>query len=305
MKISTISVYTALIITVVAEKTTVLDDSIYKTDSLLYTAKNYITDIHSSIVNTDLVFIVERKPDGIYNGLYTLRTAENNNTLISTKVLDNGKCTTSDNKTVFFGASDGIYTYNFKTNNAVKYGNITADVKAIQKHTSKDIIYVIANNQLKKITEKGTKEEKVESVNDVQEIVLDKENNVYLYEELDSNAKLFEDKYSKPKVIVGDKVIEFKGLPGNYNQMKLTRSVGFSEGALLVLDNRIYKFFANGSSVATEYIFENAPTAYYLDLGIIQLFGHGQKLYQFNLIGSLLQGFSSAIANFYSSIFNN
>lgn len=298
-----ISSIAALLISVATAS--VLDNGIYNEESLLYTAKYDIVDIHSSSVDTDYVFIVERTlPDGDFKGLYTLKTADTDNTLISTKILDNGRCTASDSSTVYFGASDGIYTFNFIAKKAEKYGNITVDVKAIQKHAYKDIIYVIANNQLNKITDKGTIMKKVESVNDVQEIVLDRDNNVYLFEKRDVNAKKFEEKYGKPKVIVKDQVIDIIGLPDKYNQIKLIRSFASTEGVLLLLDNRIYRMFSNGTSVSTDYTFDNAPSAYYLDLGIIQLYGHNRKLYQFNILGLVLQGLSSAIGDFYNSIFN-
>lgn len=288
------------IFVIIVKSATVLDESIYKADSLLYTAKHDIVDIYSSSVNTDILFIVE-KLNGTFKGLYALETAEKDDSLISTKVLDNGKCTTSDNVTVYFGASDGIYTYNFAEKKAEKYGNITADIKAIQKDSNTDVIYIISDDQLSRVTEKGTKMKKVESVSDVQDFVLDKDNNVYLYEKRDSRTKNFEDKYSKPKVIVRDKVIDVKGLPDNYSQFKLTRSYASSAGVLFVLDNKIYRIFPNGTSLDTEYIFENAPTAYYIDLGIIQLFSRGRKLYQFNIIELVLTGVTSAIGSFYSS----
>lgn len=285
----------------------ILDADVYKAESLLYTARNDIVDIHSSKVNTDILFIVERiLPDGDFKGLYALKTADHDYSLISTKVLDNGKCTDSDNSVVYIGASNGIYTYNFNKKKAEMYGNITADVKAIQKHANKDVIYAIANDQLNKITEKGTVMKKIESVNDVQEIVLDEDNNLYLYEKRDANAKNFKDNmYSKPKVIVNDNVIDVKGLPDNYSQMKLFKSFGFTEGVILLLDNRFYRMFSNGTSARTEYTFENAPTACYLNLGIIQLYSYDRKLYQFNIIGLVLQGLNSAIGDFYKSIFGN
>lgn len=99
----------------------------------------------SSEVDSDVIlFFVEAdvQTDGNkdYRGLYVLRDGK------AKMILENGRdaaASGDDSKLVFLAADDGIYVYNYTTNSAEKYGNVTDSIIEIEKEKEGDVLYIL------------------------------------------------------------------------------------------------------------------------------------------------------------------
>ncbi|XP_068624411.1 uncharacterized protein [Battus philenor] len=238
------------------------------------------------------VFFVEADKDAkgkrIDRGLYVLKGGK------ATKILDNGRdaAASSDNsKEVFFGAQDGIYTYNQKDNTAVKYGSVTDSIIGIAKENITDAIYILTeDNIVYKVTESGEKKEKVENVDGALEIVLDYSDNLYYYGA---------DK--QPYVLTADGVQKINGLPEHPKSVRLVKPpFVIEEGVPFISDNEVYFIYPNGTSEVTGFDFKpNAkPTAYGIEATLIQYYGYNKKIYEYNILAILLNEAIDELKNF-------
>lgn len=91
-----------------------------------------------------ILFFVEAdiQADGSkdYKGLYVLRDGK------AKLLLENGRdaaASGDDSKLVFLAADDGIYVYNYTTNAAEKYGNVTDNIIEIEKGKDGDVLYIL------------------------------------------------------------------------------------------------------------------------------------------------------------------
>lgn len=175
-----------------------IDEDFYPKELLKYEAKHEIVNLlfpinsinfnesdsseSNSIESEDeaVIFFVEADitDDGkrIDQGLYVLKGNK------ATKLLDHGRdaaASIDNDKSVFFGAKDGIYKY--EDDKTEKYGSITDSIIQIAKE-KEDVLYILTeDHELYKVTEAGNKKEKVEDVDKPQEFVIDNSGNIYFY----------------------------------------------------------------------------------------------------------------------------
>ncbi|XP_075987743.1 uncharacterized protein LOC142984196 isoform X2 [Anticarsia gemmatalis] len=203
-----------------------------------------------------------------------------NNTV--TKLLDHGRdaaAANDDTKTAYFAAQDGIYSYNDKTNTAEKYGTITDSIISIAKVNGSDIIYILTEDHvLYKVTEEGTKKEKINDVVDAQQIVLDYENNLYYYS---SDKRVF--------VLTSEGVFRIQGLPFNGSYLAIIKPPFIIESGIpVIIDSQTFIAYSNGTSELGEFVLESKPTAYAMEATLIQYYGYNKKIYEYNLLALLL-----------------
>jgi len=208
------------------------------------------------------------------------------------KILETGTdaaAANDDTKTAYFGATDGLYVYNDKENTAEKYGSVTDSIISIAKANGSDIIYILTDKkELYKVTEQGTKKEKIDDVVGAQQIVLDYSNNLYYY-----NAE------KQPFVINENGVKKIEGLPANPTSLNLLKPpFVIEEGVPIVIDNKSYLIYVNGSSELTDFEFVVQPTAYAMEATLIQYYAYNKNIYEYNLLTIILGGLLEELKSF-------
>ncbi|GBP55094.1 hypothetical protein EVAR_46391_1 [Eumeta japonica] len=235
-------------------------------------------------------------PNGekIDKGLYILQNK------VATKLLDNGRDTSAelgDSKVVYFGASDGIYKYNYAEKKAEKYGTITDSVLQLAKVNGSDAIYILTDDkQLYKVTEAGTKKTRIDGVTDPKEIVIDYSNNLFC---IGAN--------NKPYVVTADEVREITGFSSDSTYAKLIRPPFlFEDGLPFVSGDKVYMIYSNETSETTDFTLQVKPSAYAMEAALIQYYGYNKKIYEYNILaiimGSMLDEMKSYLQNFASDI---
>ncbi|XP_045457357.1 uncharacterized protein LOC123667512 [Melitaea cinxia] len=242
---------------------------------------------HSNESDSDdiIIFFVEADidSDGKYvdQGLYVLKKGK------ATKILNHGRdaAASSDNSTeVFFGAADGIYTYNKEKNTAEKYGTIDDSIIGIAKESTGDVIYILTeNHEVYKVSNKGTKKEKLDDVVNAKQIVLDPSNNLYFYSD---------DK--KPYTRTHEGVKKIEGLPDNLSSQSSVTLIKppfmIENGVGFVIENNVYIIYANGTSEEAGFEFKSKakPSAYAPEAALIQYYALNKKIYEFNVLTMLM-----------------
>lgn len=223
---------------------------------------------------TSFVVLADKDDQGgkVYKGVYLLTNGQ------ATKILDNGKdaaAANDDTKLVYFAASDGIYVYNDEKKSADKYGSLTDDFIGIAKVNGSDTIYVLsADHVVYKVTEEGTKKEKIDQIVDAQQIILDYENNLYYYT---SDKTVY--------VYVNGEVKKISGLPEHASYVEiLNPAFVFENGAPVIVDNKSYLVYENGTSELGEFEFRVKPTAYSMEATLIQYYAYNKKVYEYNIL---------------------
>ncbi|CAK1584267.1 unnamed protein product [Parnassius mnemosyne] len=224
-----------------------------------------------------ILFFVEADVDAAGNrmdkGLYVYKNGK------ATKLLENGRdaaASSDDSTDVFFGAKDGIYIYDNKTNTAVKYGSVTDDIIAIAKENGTDVIYYLnKDHELYKVTDNGQKNVKIEDVVGAQEIVLDTANNLYFYTE------------DKQAYVVNDNSVKkITGLPENPKYVKLIKPPVLEDGVVFLSDNAFYVIYSNGTSELSDFRIASKakPSAYGMEATFVQFYAFHKKIYKYNLL---------------------
>lgn len=241
-----------------------------------------------------LLFFVEadidENGDRVYKGLYSLKDGK------AKKVLENGRdiaASADDSKLVFFGASDGIYVYNSEDDSAVKYGSVEDDIVGIAKEKTGEVIYILTNDHIVyKVSENGTKKEKLEDVVNAKQIVLDFSDNLYF---------LSDDKV--PHVRNAEGVKQIEGLPENSSYLQLVRPPFIlDDGVLFVADKSVYIIYANGTSENSGFEIKSdaRPSAYAPDGALIQFYAHDKKIYEYNVLKLILGEVLQELKEFFS-----
>lgn len=204
---------------------------------------------------------------------------------VVTKLLDNGReasAANDDTKTAYFAASDGIYVYNDKENKAEKYGTLNDDIIGIAKVNGSDVIYILTNDHfIYKVTEEGTKKERVHGIEDAQQIVLDYENNLYYYT---SDKKVY--------VHLPEGCKRIEGLPEQASYVHLLKPPFIIEdGIPIVFDYKTYIGYVNGSSEESDFELQARPTAYSIEATLINYYAYNKKIYEYNVLVLLMSEF--------------
>lgn len=247
----------------------------------------------SEEVDVTIFFVeadVDDKGDRVYKGLYSLKNGN------VKKVLENGRdaaASEDSSKSVFFGASDGIYVYNKNEDSAVKYGSVDDSIIGIAKEKSGDVIYILTDDHIVyKVSDNGNKKEKLEEVINAKQIVLDFSNNLYF---------LSDDKVPHVRSAEGIKKIE--GLPENPSYVELVRPpIILENGVLFISDEDIYLIYANGTSERSGLQIKSdaRPSAYAPDAAFMQYYAHDKKIYEYNILALVLGSSLDALNDFLS-----
>ncbi|CAH1642543.1 unnamed protein product [Spodoptera littoralis] len=231
-----------------------------------------------SDATTTFVVLADKDDQGkkVYKGLYLLTSGE------ATKILENGKdaaAANDDTKLVYFAASDGIYVYNAEKKSADKYGSVSDDLIGIAKVNGSDAIYVLsADHFVYKVTENGNKKVKVDPIVDAQQIILDYQNNLFYYT---SDKSVY--------VYVNGEVKKIGGLPEHASYVEiLNPAFVFENGAPVIVDNKSYLIYENGTSEAGDFEFQVKPTAYSMEATLIQYYAYNKKVYEYNVLAIIL-----------------
>lgn len=209
-----------------------------------------------------------------------------------TKLLENGREATAaneDTKTAYFGAKEGLYSYNVKENKAEKYGTITDSIISLAKVNGSDIIYMLTEDHvLYKVTEEGTKKEVVDGVVNAQKVVLDYENNLYYYT---SDKDVYVLTASGPK--------KFEGLPAKASYVAILRPpFVIEDGIPVVIDRNTYVVYANGTVEDGDFILQARPSAYAMEATLIHYYAYNKKIYEYNILTLLLGGLVEELQTF-------
>ncbi|KOB77634.1 Uncharacterized protein OBRU01_03138 [Operophtera brumata] len=235
-------------------------------------------EIDTEDEDSKIIFFVEADiTNGVeYKGLSVFKKNK------TTKILPTGTSAAADSddsKTAYFGATDGLYKYNEKENTAEKYGPITDSIIDIAKVNSSDIIYILTDkNELFKVTEDGTKKDKIADVVGAKQIILDYSSNLYYY---DGDKKVY--------VVSADGVKKIEGLPSDPTYINLLNPAFVIEDAIpIVLDNNAYIIYANGSSKLSDVEFTVKPSAYSMEATLIQYYAYNKSIYEYNILSIVL-----------------
>ncbi|XP_047037907.1 uncharacterized protein LOC124643097 [Helicoverpa zea] len=244
----------------------------------------------SSSDSDALVFFVQadKNENGglVDQGLFVLKNGQ------ATKLLDHGRdaaAANDDTKTAYFAANDGIYAYNAKDNKAEKYGTVTDDLISIAKVNGSDILYILTADQVVyKVTEEGTKKEKLNQIVNAKELILDYQNNLYYYT---NDNKVY--------VLVGDEVKQISGLPENASSVNIINPPFVIEnGVPVIVDNKAYVAYENGTSELAGFDFQIKPTAYAMEATLIQFYAYEKKVYEYNVLTILFSELLSELKSY-------
>ncbi|XP_045781266.1 uncharacterized protein LOC123878196 isoform X2 [Maniola jurtina] len=245
------------------------------------------------IVSKFLVFFVEAdvQPDGsrVDQGLYVLKDGK------AKKILDNGRdaaaAAADDSKKVFFGAKDGLYKYNLETNSADKYGPITDSIIAMDMERLSEVIYILTEDRdVYKVTYNGERKEKLDDVVKPKQFVVDFGENLYFFSD---------DKVPYVRTVDGVKKIE--GLPVATGTVTLFKPPFFLDnGAPVIINNKVYLMYSNGSSEATDFEFQPKaiPTALAPEATLVQYYAYDKKIYEYNILALIISSLVEEITDF-------
>ncbi|XP_069363282.1 uncharacterized protein [Maniola hyperantus] len=255
--------------------------------------ENDSSSSESNEVDSDfIIFFVEAdvQPDGsrVDQGLYVLKEGK------AKKILDYGRdaaASGDDSKKAFFGAKDGLYVYNRKTNSADKYGPITDSIIAIDMEKLGEVIYILTEDlEVYKVTDNGEKKENLEDVVKAKQIVVDFENNLYFF----SDDKV-------PYVRTADDVKKIEGLPEATGTVTLFKPPFFlDEGAPVIINNKVYLMYPNGTSEDTDFEFEHKaiPTALAPEATLVQYYAYDKKIYEYNVLALIISSLVEEITDY-------
>ncbi|XP_045507755.1 uncharacterized protein LOC123703708 [Colias croceus] len=212
-----------------------------------------------------------------YHGLYALKNG------VARRILENGRdasASVDDQKTVFLAASDGVYLFDGEDRSVQQYGSITDSVIGIAKESEGEVLYILTeDNSVYKVTDNGNKKEKVEDIENAQQIKLDNEGNLFFYTP---------DK--KVHVRTSEGVKQIDSLPENPSSIVLVNCpVVLEEGLTVLVDRDLYIVYKNGTSefYGLEFAPDFMPTAFGPEATLFQYHAYDKKIYEFNVVALL------------------
>lgn len=191
-----------------------------------------------------------------------------------------------DDVLIYITSSDGIYTYNLRSQDIVKFGNIAEDFKAIDKVSQRDEIYVLgADNKIYRITAKGTVKTKVEGIEYAKDFVLDFLGAIYF---------LGED--NKPRVLYKGSTtpVNVTGLNFEIKKPILARPIWTSEDSYdtatevhetpFIIDGVAYLLRNNSAVADTCDARVGGLTAFSAEYGFVHFYGENGHIYMHSLL---------------------
>ncbi|KAL0810309.1 hypothetical protein ABMA28_010468 [Loxostege sticticalis] len=296
---NTFVTFTALLLVGLASTAPVNDDILHIDNELfpelfvIYTGENDITNLVVPVNSLNF----EDEPDdeeafaSATAGIYIFFVEENKGLFVlqnktATKLLENGNdisAASDDNKAVFFGASDGIYTFNAEKKTAEKYGTLTDNIINIAVANATNEIFILtADHIVYKVTEDGTNKEEVTEVEDAQQIVLDSSNNLYFVNSKKQvHVRLYEDGTVK----------KIKDLPAHPSSVKLLRPpIVIDDSVPVISGKKAFLAYSNGTAEFAEIILDTKPTAYSVEPSLLVYAAHDKKIYECNILNIVVLG---------------
>lgn len=202
--------------------------------------------------------------------------------LAAYEVLDGGRDTTADysfDRTVYFGAKDGLYKYVPASLSAKKYGPFNDNIIQLQKVNGSDAFYVLTkDNKLYIIENNGTARSNVPAVACATEFVLDTSNNVYFVSCNDHVINILK---------VGD--IRAVTVTEEFNDVKLLRAAFMMDRCVpLFLDGILHLLHVNGTLEKKDFQINDRPSALSVDAALYIVAAYNGNIYEFNVMDALL-----------------
>ncbi|XP_026744257.1 uncharacterized protein LOC113505653 [Trichoplusia ni] len=228
------------------------------------------------------------KGERIDQGLYVLINGN------ATKLLDHGRdaaAANDDTKTAYFAAKDGIYSYNAATKKAEKYGTVTDSLIGIAKVNGSDTLYVLTEDRvLYKVTEEGTKKEKIDSVVNAKQIVLDFDSNLFYST---TNNEVY--------ILLADGVKKVEGLPSNPAYLSVIKPPFiFENGVPVIANDETYTVYANGTSEVVDIVVQAKPTAAAIEGTLIHYLAYKKNIYEYNILEIVMSEAVNEVKQFLS-----
>ncbi|CAH2098616.1 unnamed protein product [Euphydryas editha] len=213
--------------------------------------------------------------------------------LAAYEILEGGRDSTSDyssDRSVYFGAKDGVYKYDAESLSAKKFGPFRDDIIQIQKANGSDIIYYLTSNKkLFKLENNGTVRTRVSAVTCAQEFVLDTSNNIY-FTSCDDGL---------PRIVKsdGNLVTYTASVTDDIKEVQLLRPAFIMENCVPIFgDGNLYMLYVNGTNEKKDFFIKDRPSAYSIDAALYIVAALNGKIYEFNIMEVMLKslfGFAS------------
>lgn len=183
------------------------------------------------------------------------------------------------NSTIYFAGKDGIYTYDWKSMSAVKYGSINDELLAIEKVVGEDKLYILtADHKIYAVHGNGTIKNEVKGIKYAKDFILDLLGAIYFYEE-----------DNKPQVLKQGEIVPHKfDFEFEINSALFARpSLNYDFNGIVFLANGVQYFLVNCSSIE---VVPNTGriegiTAYNADIFFYQFIANDGRIYEHYLLG--------------------
>ncbi|XP_068624329.1 uncharacterized protein [Battus philenor] len=219
--------------------------------------------------------------------------------LAAYEVLEGGRDTTADyssDKTIYFGAKDGIYVYEAGTLSAKKYGPFTDDISQLQKANNSDTIFILnSERKIYKIEKNGTVKTLVQSILCALEFVLDTSNNIYYIacDDRMPHVARHDGSYISYVTTVGEE----------FREIKLLRPAFIMDKCVpLFADGGLYILYANGTTDKKDFYIRERPSAYSIDATLYLVAAVNGKIYEFNVMEVLLKSMFGVVSHWPSDV---
>ncbi|KAI8433113.1 hypothetical protein MSG28_005510 [Choristoneura fumiferana] len=198
-----------------------------------------------------------------------------------------------DSVLIYMTASDGIYTYNPKSQDIDKFGNITEDFKAIDKVSNQDEIYALgADNKIYNITAKGTVKTKVDGIEYAKDFVLDFQGAIYFLGEDNKPQVLY--KGSATPVKVTGLNFEVKkpilARPLWMPEMMSSDDTSEDHAVPFIIDGVAYLLMNNSAVVNPCDAKVGGLTAFSAEYGFVHFYGEKGHIYMHSVLASTPSG---------------
>lgn len=201
------------------------------------------------------------------------------------EVLEGGRDTTTDysqDRTIYFGAKDGIYKYDHRSLSAKKYDVFSNDIIQIQKAKGLDRIYILTKTgQLLFIENNGTKSSKVSHVVCAKQFVLDTSNNLYYVQCGDQMIHIINSD--------GDKLNITASVMEEFEEVMLLRPAFIMDQCIPFLgDGVLHILYANGVYEKRDFKMPMSSIVS-VDAAVYITAAFEGKIYEFNVMEVLLE----------------
>ncbi|XP_026744268.1 uncharacterized protein LOC113505665 [Trichoplusia ni] len=202
------------------------------------------------------------------------------------EILEGGRDSTADysfDKSIYFGARDGLYKYHPDSLSAKKFGPFRDDIIQLQKANGSDVIYILnAEHKLYKVEKNGTVKTRLQNVGCALEFVLDTSNNIYYVSCGDRMPHIV--KSNGNVLSLTASVIE------DFRDIKLLRPAFIMENCIPFFgDGILYILYSNGTYEKKDLIIKERPTAYSVDAALYLVAALNGKIYEFNVMEVLIR----------------